>query len=391
MLPWGATMNQQDFGIKRVSVDSSGNEANGDSSAAAISGDGRFVAYSSSADNLVEGDTNEARDIFLHDLETGATTRVSVDSTGSQGNDASGSASISGDGRFVAFSSAADNLVEGDANEERDVFVHDVETGVTRLVSVSSTGEGGNGISQNPTISADGRFVAFSSDADNLVAGDTNEAGDIFMHEIETGITTRVSLGSSGNQASDGVKSYSMSADGRFVAFTADGDNLVPGEDDSLFYVRDRLTDTTTCISAEANPGDSVGDISISNDGRFLAFESVTIPVELPEYVGAGDTRPRIKLVLHDRQTGESNEIPSLRAISGSTHSISADGRFIAFTQGTPDGPDGAFIYDVRSKIAITTVIFKESENERTQSFSPVPVPLGWLTQFPPSLPMATS
>jgi Ca2+-binding RTX toxin-like protein len=376
-------MNQQDFGIKRVSVDSSGNEANDDSRNAAISGDGRFVAFSSEADNLVAGDTNEARDIFLHDLETGVTSRVSVDSAGSQGNDASGSASISGNGRFVAFSSAADNLVEGDANERGDVFVHDVQTGVTRLVSVSSTGEAGNGVSGNSTISADGRFVAFFSDADNLVAGDTNEAGDIFIHEIETGITTRVSVGSSGEEASGGVESYSMSADGRFVAFTADGENLVPGEDDCAIYVRDRLTDTTTCISEEASSEDRVGSLSISNDGRFITFESVTIPVEPPEMVGAGDTRPRIQLVLHDRQTGESKEIPSLRAISGSTHSISADGRFIAFTQRTPDGRDGAFIYDIRSEITITTVIFKESENERTQSFSAPPIPTSSITQFP--------
>ena len=97
-------MNQQDFGIKRVSVDSSGNEANGDSRNAAISGDGRFVAFESGTDSKVAGDTNEALDVFVHHLETGATTRVSVASAGSQGNDVSGSASISGDGRFVVFS-----------------------------------------------------------------------------------------------------------------------------------------------------------------------------------------------------------------------------------------------------------------------------------------------
>ncbi len=372
-------MNQQDFGIKRVSVDSSGNEANDSSSAAAISGDGRFVTYSSSADNLVEEDTNEVRDIFLHDLETGTTTLVSVDSAGSQGNDASGSASISGNGRFVAFSSDADNLVEGDANERGDVFVHDVQTGVTRLVSVSSTGEAGNGVSGNPAISADGRFVAFSSEADNLVAGDTNEAGDIFIHEIETGITTRVSASSSGEQASEGVESYSMSADGRFVAFTADGDNLVPEEDDCAIYVRDRLTDATTCITAEASRGDSVGDISISNDGRFLVFESINDLDDLP----AGAPTSSKTFFVHDRATGESNSISQSSSESRYSRysSISPDGRFAVFTSELPASNPGVFIYDFRSEIV--TPIFEELENERTQSFSAPPVPAGWVTGRP--------
>jgi len=374
-------MNQQDFGIKRVSVDSSGNEANGNSGNAAISGDGRFVAFGSVADNLVAGDANEAGDVFVHNLETGTTTLVSVSSAGSQGNDASGSASISGNGRFVAFSSAADNLVEGDANEQGDVFVHDVETGVTRLVSVGSTGEAGNGVSGNPTISADGRFVAFDSEADNLVAGDTNEAGDIFIHEIETGITTRVSVGSSGEQASEGVKSYSMSADGRFVAFTADGDNLVPGEDDCAIYVRDRLTDTTTCISAEASRGDSVGDISISNDGRFLVFESINNLDDLPLPASAPTTLKTF--VVHDRATGKSNSISPSSSESrySRSSSISPDGRFAVFTSELPASNPGVFIYDFRSEIV--TPIFEELENERTQSFSAPPVPAGWVTGRP--------
>src|SRR5690606_11863360 len=127
--------------------------------------------------------------------------------------------SISADGRFVAFQSVATNLVPGDTNGNNDVFVHDRQTGVTQRVSVASDGAQGNGISTTASISADGRFVAFQSAASNLVPGDTNGATDVFVHDRQTGVTERVSVASDGAQGNANTSEASLSADGRYVAF----------------------------------------------------------------------------------------------------------------------------------------------------------------------------
>jgi Tol biopolymer transport system component len=171
----------------RVSVASNGAQGNGDSFSSSISADGRYVAFHSIASNLVSGDTNGAWDVFVHDRQSGQTTRVSAASNGAQGNGDSESPSISADGRYVAFSSDASNLVSGDTNGAWDVFVHDRQSGQTTRVSAASNGAQGNGDSESPSISADGRYVAFSSDASNLVSGDTNGAWDVFVHDRQSG------------------------------------------------------------------------------------------------------------------------------------------------------------------------------------------------------------
>jgi len=179
----------------RVSVDSSAVEANGPSSLPAVSADGRYVAFYSVASNLVPGDTNATGDVFLHDRQTGQTTRVSVDSAGGQSNGNSGVPSLSADGRFVVFHSVATNLVPGDTNAVADVFVHDRQTGQTTRVSVDSSGAEGNATSYlavvGPLISSDGRYVAFQSLATNLVPGDTNGVQAGFVHDCLTGPTAR--------------------------------------------------------------------------------------------------------------------------------------------------------------------------------------------------------
>src|SRR5439155_1499293 len=152
-----------------------------------ISADGRFVAFLSSASNLVGGDTNGVIDVFVRDRKTGKTTRVSVNSHGAQGNRGSIVRSISDDGRFVSFDSAANNLVGGDTNTVVDVFLRDRKTGKTRRVSVHSHGPQPYAARFRPPISADGRFVAFYSDAANLVAGDGNAAGDGFVRDRKAG------------------------------------------------------------------------------------------------------------------------------------------------------------------------------------------------------------
>ncbi len=371
-----ATNYNSVFAINRVSVDSSENEANGASTYPAISGDGRFVAFSSVADNLVPGDTNETRDVFVHDRETGITSLVSVNSAGEQGNALSGTPSISGDGRFIAFSSVADNLVPGDTNEAQDIFVRDLQTGITSLVSVNSAGELGNRDSLFPIISADGSEIFFNSDADNLVPGDTNEKQNIFIRELETGITTQFNPDFSGNQFNSSSRIYSMSDNGRFITFTSDADNLVPGEENCQMYIHDRETGINSCITAESHPGDSIGSNTISNDGRFIAFASVFIP-----FVGnlAGDTRPFSRVFVYDRATEETNRIHGLQSPV-----ISADGRFIASTTSTIISPENkkVFIHDLRSNISTSLLTLEESDAQRTQSFSPTPVPEGWRAEY---------
>lgn len=167
---------------ERVNVDSAGRPGNGYSVVPAISDEGRFVAFWSGADNLVPDDTNLADDIFVHDRRTGGTERISLDSAGEQGNAASLFPAISGKGRFVSFMSLASNLVSGDTNGQFDVFVHDRHTGVTKRVSVSSTGQQGNLPSFGSAISGDGRVVGFESAASNLVPGDTSGSNDVFVH-----------------------------------------------------------------------------------------------------------------------------------------------------------------------------------------------------------------
>src|SRR5207249_1268748 len=217
----------------------------------ALSADGRFVAFGSDATNLVAGDTNGTTDVFVHDRQTGTTERVSVASGGgTQGNGKSGGffafPALSADGRFVAFQSDATNLVAGDTNGTTDVFVHDRQTATTERVSV-------NGFSAGPALSADGRFVAFHSTGSNLVAGDTNGATDVFVHDRQTGTTERVSGASDGTQGNDASAGPALSADGRLVAFHSSATNLVAGDANRAYdvFVHDRAVSTTTTSTTQ--------------------------------------------------------------------------------------------------------------------------------------------
>jgi TolB protein len=167
--------------IERVSVDNSGVEGNDSSLNPSISSDGRYVAFQSYATNLVTGDNNSRYDVFVYDRDTGEIERVSVDNSGVEGNGNSLNPSISSDGRYVAFYSNATNLVAGDNNGSQDVFVYDRDTGEIERVSVDNSGVEGDGGSSYSSISSDGRYVAFYSDATNLVTGDTNTTADVFV------------------------------------------------------------------------------------------------------------------------------------------------------------------------------------------------------------------
>ncbi len=216
--------------IERASVAGDGTEANDEALDPALSADGRYAAFTSCATNLVAGDTNFQPDVFVRDLATGETERVSVASGGAQGNMCSAYPSFSADGRYVAFMSCAFNLVAGDTNGSPDIFVHDRQTGETERVSVASDGTEGDYCSWDADISADGRYVSFYSEAANLVTADGNAFADVFVHDRETGETVRVSVDSDGAEGDGASEASSISADGRYVAFESSASNLVAGD-----------------------------------------------------------------------------------------------------------------------------------------------------------------
>jgi Tol biopolymer transport system component len=239
---------------QRISVTASGQQANGESRFALISADGRYVAFDSAASNLVAGDANGVTDVFELDLATGVIERVNVSSAGAEANSEASAAGISNDGRYVTFLSYASNLVPGDNNGFADVFVHDRVTGATHLVDRSTAGQQAQGgdTASGGAISADGRYVTFDSSAANLVAGDTNGAQDVFVRDRTAGTTQRVSVAGGGGQADDESFASSISADGRSVAFASFADNLVPGDTNGTtdVFVRDRTAGTTTRVSS---------------------------------------------------------------------------------------------------------------------------------------------
>lgn len=284
-----------------ISVASDGTQANYTSHDPYITDNGRYVTFNSLASNLVEGDTNESEDVFVHDRSNGETSRVSVSSSGTQGNDESAYPSISADGGLVAFYSAASNLVSGDTNEAWDIFVHNRITGNTKRVSLSSDGTQANDYSYYPAISADGAFVTFESSASNLVGGDTNETEDIFVHERATGKTTRASVASDGTQANDSSSQPSISVDGRFVTFLAYASNLINGDTNNRLdiFVRDLENRETSRISVASDgtqANDSSENPTISTDGRYVAFMSYAFNL-VP-----GDTNIVCDIFVHDRE-----------------------------------------------------------------------------------------
>ncbi len=326
--------------ISIASVNSAGAGAiGGNSNQPAVSADGRYVAFSSAATNLVAGDTNGLIDIFVRDTVAGTTIRASVDSGGAEavgGN--SVLAAISGDGRYVAFESPATNLVAGDTNGVGDVFVHDTVAGTTTRVSVDSGGLQGNAISRSPAINGDGRYVAFRSDATNLVAGDTNGQMDIFVRDTVAGTTTRVSVNSGGVEATGGLsQGPAISADGRYVAFYSLAINLVGSDTNAVedIFVRDTVGGTTTRASVDSGGAQAIGGNSqspaISSDGRYVSFESSATNLV------AGDTNAVSDVFVRDTVAGTTTRVSVDNAGaqaptgSSSSSSISGDGRYVAF------------------------------------------------------------
>lgn len=338
----------------------SGNSA---SLSASISADGRFIAFASDATNLVPDDTNEMTDVFVHDRETGETTRVSVASDGSQAAGYSRQPAISGDGRFIAYESEAKNLVADDTNNWADIFVYDRETGETTRVSVTSDGVEGDLASLEAAISADGRFVAFWSNAGNLVPEDENTFRDAFVHDRETGETVRVSVASDGTESNEDTYNVAISGDGQTVAFWSRASNLVEGDTNGMedIFIHDLTTRTTTRVNVSADGQEANGytfdPVSISADGQWVAFQSQA--TNLTDV----DTKGRNEVFVYSRASGQVERValaaggvePTCtdHCAGSSDPALSADGRFVVFRsdltgliEGDTNDQTDVFLYD---------------------------------------------
>lgn len=359
---------------ERISVGPGGAAGDDDSTGAAVSADGRYVAFRSFASNLVAEDTNGTSDVFVRDRLTQTTERVSVDSRERQavGADAGGvldtnlgRPAISGDGRFVAFASTATNLVRGDRNQAADVFVRDRVTGTTERISMADRRTEANSDSSGPAITPDGRFVAFSSFANNLAPGDANFATDIFVYDRQAGTTELISVNSVEEQANASSAGAAITPDGRFVAFSSDATNLVPGDVDDFasdVYLRDRATGTTEGISTLAPPSGPLRHSTapaVSADGQFVAFNS------WDSNLVPGDTNDRYDVFVLNRGTGTIERVSVTDAgVEGNSDSfgpaLSADGRFVAFDSDADNlvAGDGNFDVDafLHDRTAHTTV-----------------------------------
>lgn len=321
-----------------VSANAKGESGDGLSRGAVISADGRYVAFMSAATNLLPGDTNGKTDIYLYDARQRMLARISMGVEGAEANGDSSSPAISADGNCIAYVSAANNLVMGDTNGVTDIFVYEQRTGLTTRVSVSTSGRQAQGASTAPAISSDGRYVAFRSAADNLLPNDTNGFEDIFVRDRQQQSTTRASVATDGMEANGPcVQTPSISADGRYVAFASHASNLDAHDtNDGLapdIFLRDRADETTLCISRPPHGTTGIGASngpSLSADGRFVAFASFA------GFLVSGDTNRTTDIFVYDRQAKtlvrESVNAQGVQANDASTATaISGDGRCLVY------------------------------------------------------------
>ena len=321
--------------ITHISINIEGENGNSHSQAPTLSADGRYIAFHSDANNLVPNDNNGFTDIFVYDRRLKQMNRINGSSEGTEGNFVSFFPALSANGRYVAFQSDASNFMPEDDNHTTDIFVHDRETNATQIVSVSSKGKQGNSTSSEPVTSADGRYIAFHSYATNLVSKDTNKRVDVFLHDLETGETTRVSVKGKNIQAKGASFGAAISTDGGYIAFTSEATNLVTGDKNKKtdVFVRDLENRNTIRVninnSGEEGEGDSF-DASISADGRYIAFGSRATNLVTDDTNGVED------IFVHDRQTGETSRVSinsQGQQAEGASFSatVSSDGRYVVF------------------------------------------------------------
>jgi len=331
--------------VERLSVDANGVEGDGPSSQPALTPDARFVAFVSAATNLVPNDTNGVADVFVRDLATGTIERASVGAGGVECDQACSYPAISDDGRFVAFNTASTTLVAGDTNGALDVYVRDRWNDTIERVSVATGGVQGDGPSFGASLAGGARYVTFVSWAGNLVPGDTNGTRDVFLRDRDLGTIERVSVATSGAEGNEmsgsgGLLSFTT-PDGRYVAFGSMASSLVPGDANNGMdvFLRDRATGTTTFLVQAPGGGAPNGETDlgfVTRDGRHVGFTS-----SAPDLV-AGDTNGRTDAFVLDRATGL---IERVSLASGGVESagdswapaVSQDGRFALFASSATD------------------------------------------------------
>ena len=283
------------------------------------------------------GDTNGKGDMFVYDSVTGLNELVSKATDGTLGNDISYEGAISADGRYVAFDSDATNLVPGYTGAGH-IYVRDRQNNTTEIVDITNGGVEGNSWSYEPSISDDGRYVSFYSDASNLVSGDTNAKPDIFVYDRQTDTIERVSLTYQGAQSNDESYENSISADGRYVAFESAATNLVTGDTNAKYdiFIRDRQASTTERVSVDSGGAQADNDSnnpSITSDGRYIVYKSDATNLV------TGDTNGKKDIFLYDRNNHTTEQISvnssevegdSTSNLGGNTN-ISDDGRFVSF------------------------------------------------------------
>ena len=362
----------------RVSEAWSGGDATGISLYPSISEDGRWIAFSSDAPDLVIDDTNAAQDVFVFDRTTGQVSRVSMGWDGSEGNGDSRTPSISGDGRYVAFRSGATNLVPGSMTVSKSIYVCDLQTGDNELVSVTWDGFQESGGSWYPHISADGRHVAFISNSTDLVSFDDNGVNDVFMRDLDLGVTSMIGVDIDGEAGNSNTGGFGISADGRYAGvFSNATDLLPPGEDTNAAqdaFVRDfdlGVTERVSVSSSGEQADVGSGPATLDGSGRFAAFHS-----ESSNLVD-GDDNVASDIFGHDRATGITTLLTITEAgvqsdgdSTGPT--LSADGCFVVFssvaTNLVPDDTNG--FQDVFVAYGPATIFSDGFETGGTSRFS---------------------
>ncbi|KAA3604859.1 MAG: hypothetical protein DWQ01_19820 [Planctomycetota bacterium] len=370
--------------IERLSLDSLGIEGNGISNSVSLSRDQRYFVFSSQADNLVAGDNNQAEDVFLRDRILGTTTRVSLTSAGLEAQGDSQEPRISLNGQFVVFTSTAEDLVPGDTNGTWDVFVRDLSSGQTEKISLGDQGQEGTGFSFQPSISEDGRFVSFVSFADNLVPGDSNGSIDLFLHDRLLATTVRISQGL-GGQDSNGNSFGRISANGDFVVLESDASNLVAGDGNGFadIFVWERSTGGMERVNL--GPGGVEADglsfkAWLSSDGNWVCFSS---------YAGnltALDSNPDADCFLFDRNSGALELVNrNTRGEQGNDYAAeltcSDDGRYVAFQSDADNLADGildqwsnVFVRDRQSGVTVLANLNDSGEYGTSSSYVTFPV-----------------
>lgn len=366
--------------ITRVNVSSSGEEADTRtwSLSFELSADGTIVAFESEATNLVPGDTNGRSDVFVRDLVTGRIERVSVASDSAQGNGPSGGVSLSDDGRFVAFHSMASNLVDGDTNETLDVFVHDRSTAITERVSVSSDGAQANGTSVNPGLSGDGNRVVFGSRGDNLVPGDsTNDRFDVFVHDRSTGTTRRMSVATDGSEADEGSEEWTISANGTTVAFISEATTLVPDDTNGTAdaFLRDVDGGVTTRGNVAADGSQANSDShspTLDAAGTRLAFTSYA------SNLGTEGRDAYYDLFVKDLQSGTITAVVSHADDDIFSPQLATSGARVAFqtrasnlVPGDTTGVRDVFVHDLDTNMTRRVSVSSDGDEGNGDSSSP--------------------